>query len=276
MSPSLLPTHVAHTTVKILVLLGALYMVIPHYLEVHISGPSKERAEHLTVLGHLLSESFFNSRALFEVNKLLFCIAGICWILRVCVPLSGILATASFFFYSSIWIENSYYTKHEMHPIMAGLLSLSAWYCWHGKSSDTATRLAPGWWRDILIGWFAITYTWSGWTKVFASGGNWLSGDLLRVWLVRSEQSIYCGAPCQAISQFLVHSPILATIAQVGVLFIECSALVILRPGVTRIVFGGVLVLFHLTSNLVFGFHFWAAAILCFYLLIKLECTVTA
>ena len=109
----------------------------------------------------------------------------------------------------------------------------------------------------------AFSYSTSGWTKLLANGWGWANGAALQLWVWGADPAV------PHLRELILEHRGLAAALQGAVLLAEAGALLALTHRFVRLGVGLVLLGFHVTGELIFGYGFYGniAALLCVFLL---------
>jgi hypothetical protein len=240
-------------TLRGLLLLGGLYA---WPLQQKFNG---ERDHALSIVGLLPNWLLFDPR-LFACCKLLFVVFGALWFVGLLIPWSGWIATVSFTALMSLFVESEYYTTHQCHVLGVLLWVFCAWHHFCRRELQAAPAKTQLLSRPVMPRWvyalglysLCLTYTFSGLTKIVRNGFGWANGTSLQLWVLSF------GDPTSVLGQLVLSDRRIAEAAQGTTLLFEALAwTALVFPRLRRLVGGGLLG-FHLGSELIFNYRFYA------------------
>lgn len=207
----------------------------------------------------LLPGSWWQNPTLFLVLKTVSIAAILCWALHLYTPVSALLASGGLLLLLSNSIAGQIYARHQPY-VPAVLLAI---YAIWGVSRRAQIKSAPTLWRfgkaahypkwvyNLSLLYLTSTYSFAGLSKVIASGAGWVNGVSLQLWCWSGSQSL---VPIRAIC---LYDRWIALGAQTLVLLTELTCVFCFFIHRLRRAYGLALIGFHLSVEVLFGFHFY-------------------
>ena len=218
-----------------------------------------ERAHYLSVFGLVVPDAILGSPALHLGARILCLVSAVAWALRLATPVSGWVTAISFTVLASVATESLAYTRHQFNGLNMLLFVFAAWSHLYGRELKAAKlselselRAFPAWVYWTSVAYLALTYTYSGWTKLYYGGLDWANGTTLQLWV-----SVNGVGRAPWLERLIVEQRDLTAGMQWVALLAEAGCLLALTNLWARLAIGLVLVGFHLSVELLFGFNFW-------------------
>jgi hypothetical protein len=168
-------------------------------------------------------------------------------------------------------VETHYFTQHQTNFCAMCLMVIGAVKfigSAGGKIISTVDPL-PRWAFSLLLYYIAISYTFSGFMKIYQSGFGWADGKSLMMWV-----DVNAISRDNLLFESLTSSRPLATIMQLTTLIAELGAFLILLVPKARIPLGCLLVGFHVSVEFLMGLGFYGNIFIDFYLLVVCYCAI--
>lgn len=217
-----------------------------------------EREHYLSVFGLLVPDALLASPAVAQLTRLLCLVSALAWALRLATPYSGWATALAFTVLASIATESLPYTRHQFNALNMLLFVFAAWEQLHGaqlKAEPEAAeppRAFPAWVYWTSVAYLALTYTFSGWTKLYYGGLAWANGTTLQLWV-----KVDALGRVPWLERLITEHRDLTAGLQWVVLLAEAGCLLALANPWARLAIGLVLVGFHSSVELLFDFNFW-------------------
>lgn len=176
-----------------------------------------------------------------------------------------LLAPACFILLMSGVVETHYFTKHQTHFCAMAFLVVGAarFFGSAGGKASSAVEPLPRWAFALLLYYIAISYPFSGITKICHSGFDWANGKSLMMWVdvnaINRDNLLF---------DSIVGSRSVARIMQSTTLFAELGAFLILLSPKARIPLGLLLAGFHMSVEFLMGLGFYGNIFIDFYILV--------
>ena len=119
----------------------------------------------------------------------------------------------------------------------------------------------------VLVFYIGVSYTFSGIEKLYCSGLQWGDGRALMMWV-----DVHATNRDNILFEAIVGSHLIAFVLQMTTLVAEAAGLLMLFVPGLRVILGIILVGFHVSIELLFGFGFYANIFLDFHILILCYC----
>jgi len=185
--------------------------------------------------------------------QILFWTSSTLWFLRILPRLCAMTSATVFSLLLGTKFELSSNVTHYTH-LTAQLLILYAIvtlvYGKHGFYIEGSYRRFPPWMRSISIAVIGIFFFFAGFSKLMASGVQWVNGVSLQYWVYPWGQDTF-------MRNLIVNDYRVAWLFQLIVLMIELSAILVILFKQTRVFIGLCLIFILEGFNYTFGYHFY-------------------
>lgn len=220
--------------------------------------------EHHLSFATLLPDSMSSNYVLFQACRAGFWISALFWALNLALPVSSWAATVLFTVLISLGVGSVSYTIHIYHLTNWLMFIYCFWYQLYWRDIRNAPHLLlfgrsgpfPRWAVFLSVYFIALSYTFSGLTKLGISGIAWADGTSLQLWSLLTAVSWSPTAPV------FLYDRMWAMIAQSSVLLLESTAFLAIvfpryRPLLGILLFG-----FHVGNELTFNHLFYGNTLL--------------
>lgn len=240
------------------IVLFSTFALVLYYTGTLYLGPVTDRAQALTLVG-FLPEDVLHSDIIFRSLKGIVFLGVLLWAFHIALPLSPWITLLAFTFIICQSIESKYYTYHMYHIVNVTLFVSTLWYtfdCQTLKSKRNAAALlrgvrVPYFVFFVPIFYLAVSYTFSGLTKLYHSGLGWANGTSLQIWLLfYQDKSTWLG-------DLIISNKLLAKFLLSSTLFFESTAILAMLFTRLRPLYGLGLVGFHVGVEICLGFAFY-------------------
>lgn len=217
-----------------------------------------EWGEPATILGHLIP-NLIDSQVLYGWSQIIFYISGLLWISRRLPIISPIICSLAYLLITSMLFESSPNAeKHSVHMLPNLFLILAAYdlfFFSELKASRKNWQLyqqeshLPGWILELFVFTIGICHSWAGISKLLESGLSWVNGTSLQIWV-----KLWGGE--NLLNNAVLNSFTFAWFSQAAVLIIETLAIFVFIDKKRRLYWGGLIVVFHLVNEYMWGWMF--------------------
>ena len=236
--------------------IGMLFLVA-HFTWVATHSPIaiETKVQALSAVGLFIDPaSLISARLLIALKILMFALLAL-WLSKRANRVVYALAPFVFILMMSSVVETHYFVKHQTNFCAMAFVVLAAARFFgskKGQNFDSVDPL-PSWAFMTLVFYIGVSYTFSGIEKLYCSGLQWGDGRALMLWV--DVHAAHCD---NILFDAIVGSHLFASILQMTTLVAETAGLMMLFVPRLRVILGVILVGFHVSIELLFGFGFYA------------------
>lgn len=205
-----------------------------------------------------LPEKIWQDAQIFVMLRCLSIAFLLTWALNIAVPLSALAASTLLTVLLSVSVAGQVYVKHQPHVVNVLIVLYAFWYLarrneiaasrrfWiFGRASPFPLRL-----YQLCAFYLCVSYMFAGLSKVLACGLAWANGTSLQLWCWLSQSH-------GLVRDICLYDSRLAALLQSIVLIAELTCPIAYFVPRLRVVYGAILLGFHITVEVLFDFGFF-------------------